>query len=295
MESKDDIGMQSISRFFCQTSSIDDFKDWSKHDLDCEADAYEWKESGDKIDNPLVPYFLEHGDDAEKAWAKEMDKEQSKITKRELIELVSDYENKAEKWQELKEQNTILGLCATYKCCLWLFCILYAIPKSGSSVLVALATDKRNDFVCTTSVITATFFATLWPDLVETFMSEDKVDPFVSFCLSIFIMYSWAGLMIEHLTILSQETANPQYCDGIMAEMQKLLQGSPCSVDSNDVKIYQSGAGHTIEATLVVSSANTPFSEVARVREMVEKKLARLENVERVLIFTAMPTANLHG
>lgn len=35
------------------------------------------------------------------------------------------------------------------RCCLWLYCIYFAIPKSGSSVLVALATDKRNDFICT--------------------------------------------------------------------------------------------------------------------------------------------------
>lgn len=30
-----------------------------------------------------------------------------------------------------------------------MYCIYFAIPKSGSSVLVALATDKRNDFICT--------------------------------------------------------------------------------------------------------------------------------------------------
>lgn len=295
MESKDDIGMKSITRFFCQTEELGgDFKDWHK-DIDCSADEYEWKKKGDKIDNPLVPFFLQNGDDAEKEWAQDMDKHQDKITRKELAKLISDYENKAESWQELKEQNTVLALCATYKCCLWLFCVLYAIPKSGSSVLVALATDKRNDFVCTTTVIIATFFAATATDFVENFMSEDKVDPFVSFCLSIFIMYSWAGLMIEHLTILSQETANTQYCEGIMTEIQNLLQGSSCSVDSKDVKIYQSGAGNTIEATLVVSSASTQFSEVAKVREMVEKKLARLEDVERVLVFTAMPTATLHG
>lgn len=295
MESKDDIGMQSITRFFCQTEGLEgDFKDWHK-DIDCKEDEYKWKKTGGKIDNPLIPFFLDHGDHAEVEWAMDMNENLKEITRKELVKLISDYENKAESWQELKEQNTVLGLCATYKCCLWLFCILHAIPKSGSSVLVALATDKRNDFVCTTTVIIATFFAATAPEFVENFMSEDKVDPFVSFCLSIFIMYSWAGLMIEHLTILSQETANTQYCEGIMAEMEKLLQGSPCRVDSNDVKIYQSGAGHTIEATLVVSSASTHFSEVAKVREMVERKIAGLEDVERVLVFTAMPTATLHG
>lgn len=39
----------------------------------------------------------------------------------------------------------------TLRCGLWLYCIYHAIPKSGSSVLVALATDKRNDFICTSA------------------------------------------------------------------------------------------------------------------------------------------------
>eukprot|EP00913_Durusdinium_trenchii_P015947 g14986.t1 len=136
-----------------------------------------------KIVNPLILYFKENGTADEKLMADSM---KDMVTREELVQTISLYENAAEKWAELKMLNFFLGCCASYKCCLWLFCIYYAIPKTGSSVLVALATDKRNDFMCTSFVILVTFAAAYF--LKDNQELEDKVDPFVSLLLSFIIM-----------------------------------------------------------------------------------------------------------
>merc|ERR1712087_347737 len=94
------------------------------------------------------------------------------MTKGEIVSETSKYENEEDQKEELIFQNSFLACCATYKCCLWLFCICYAIPKSGSAVLVALATDKRNDFIGTGSVILATSLAFRFKDTMDKFINE---------------------------------------------------------------------------------------------------------------------------
>ena len=41
--------------------------------------------------------------------------------------------------------------------------------------------------------------------------------------LSIFIMYSWLQLMVEHMVILSQEAGSDEYSDGVSSEVQKII------------------------------------------------------------------------
>merc|ERR1719343_1497108 len=118
-----------------------------------------WKVKGEgavEHNNPLSKYFTEHGDDQEKAMIKTFPE---KVTMGDIVKEVSKYENEAAKYGDLVFQNVFLGMCATYKFCLWLFCMLYAVPKSGSNVLVALAADKRNDFCVTGTMILVTSVA----------------------------------------------------------------------------------------------------------------------------------------
>ncbi|CAE7494054.1 MTP3 [Symbiodinium natans] len=287
IESKDDIGYMAITRFFQQTGSITDFSRWHR-DLKCDAEGEcQWQEAADsaeKIANPLKKYFDAHGDPAEKAvYAQEPDE----LTRGEIVQQIADYENEAEKWQELKTQNLFLGLCASYKFCLWMYCILYAIPKSGSSVLVALATDKRNDFFCTSFVIAATFIAAGFPQFTGKFIADEKVDPLVSLLLSFFIMYTWSELMMEHMTLLSEQVANEEFCDGVRKEVFDVVKGSPCSVAGEDIKVYMSGMGHTIEVTLTINEGSTNFAAVGDLMQKLRNRLRPLEDVDRVLIMTA--------
>ncbi|CAJ1366932.1 unnamed protein product [Effrenium voratum] len=286
VESKDDVGHAAVTRFFQQTEEVDDFKKW-RDDLDCEEECV-WKTDGDKIDNPLINYFKEKGDSGEKAMAEEME---PKMTRGEIVSFSSEYENAAEQWAELKKQNFFLGICASYKCCLWLYCIFYAIPKSGSCVLVALATDKRNDFICTSFVIFSTFFAATFPNITEMAVSEEKVDPLVSLMLSVFIMYTWSELMVEHMTLLSQEAANDEFRDGVLKEVRMVVKAdSPCTVDDSDVIVYVSGLGHTVEVTLTAKSDKTTVGEMGELAQLLRRRLMTLEDVERAIVMKAMPS-----
>jgi len=205
------------------------------------------------------------------------------MTRGEIVMETSKYENEQDQKAELIFQNSFLACCATYKCCLWLFCILYAIPKSGSAVLVALATDKRNDFIGTFSVIIATSLAFVFRRGLEDNIGlpEEKVDPLVSLVLSSFIMYSWQGLMVEHMTLLSQESAADCLVSDVQDVVKQAVQATGCK--ASDVVIYNSSEKNTIEVTLEGES-DSSFGSVKSTADKLKSNLESVEDVERVII-----------
>merc|ERR1719414_397272 len=86
-------------------------------------------------------------------------------------------------WKTLLFQNAFLGCCATYKLGLFIYVQFVAIPKTGSTVLQALANDKRNDFNATSFVITITFFAAACKNSLGDF--AEMIDPLASLLLSL--------------------------------------------------------------------------------------------------------------
>mmetsp|Transcript_25951 Transcript_25951/g.46913 ORF Transcript_25951/g.46913 Transcript_25951/m.46913 type:complete len:458 (-) Transcript_25951:114-1487(-) len=287
METKDEVGYKAISRFFYQTEAVGKFADWHA-DVKLENAAreiYVWNEdeSAEEIRNPLKPFFAQSGDEDEKAMAKEME---DNVTRAWVVEQTSNYENEAQLWELLKTQNKFLACCATYKFCLWLYCVMVAIPKSGSSILVALATDKRNDFICTGSIVVLTTLAFLCKDSLSAVISEDAVDPFVSLILSFFIMYNWSELMVEHCTVLSQEAASEDFELAVRTEINQVLHGTVCCAFDKDVKVYFSSNKFTVEVVLTVLSDNVLHSAVSAVAAEVEMQVSRLEDIERVIVST---------
>jgi len=264
-------------------------------------DEFVWEHEVDnpqEFPNPVKKFFVKKA--AKNKNPKKYDKllenaEYGKdfVTREEIMKLGAEYKNPTEDWTSLLLQNKFLGLCATYKLCLWLYCILYAIPRSGSSVLMALATDKRNDFICTYSAITVTFlashFQSSWEFLEE---NEDKVDPFVSLVMALFIMYSWIQLMVEHAVLLSQEAGNEDYSAGIHEVISSTLKDlslpqNMCHIaDDEDIKIYLSSTKHTIEVTLSVQEVEAKFSQVSKVTTALQHRLLCQPDVEKVLILT---------
>jgi len=305
IESSDEIGQAAISRFFWQTPALKgDFEVWRKELSINEEDEFVWtdKETGAlEINNEVKVFFdrPENDNEGEKKMAAAMP---GKVTRGEMVKQCAKYENADEQWEELMMQNQFLGLCATYKLFLWLYCIKYAIPKSKSSVLVALANDKKNDFICTYSVIFVTTCAFLilatekYAPYLEMIVSEEKVDPLVSFILSIFIMKSWVELMVEHMVILSQESGSCEFCDGVRQLVMQSTHGSQCSVrDADDIKVFHSSEKMTIQVTLTVSDENTPFANVSKTTRSLKMKLESLPDVERVTILTtaSVPSAGV--
>jgi len=303
IESPDQIGKKAISRLFWQTPALGgDFAVWRSELTLNEDDEYVWKDKKTEtnpggaleVHNVVKDFFSVSTKNGEKEMAAEMD---DKVTRGEMVDQCGEYENAATQWDELTYQNGFLGCCATYKLFLWLYCIYYAIPKSKSSVLVALANDKKNDFICTYSVIIATTGAFLilaneeYAPYLKAIVSEEKVDPLVSFILSIFIMKSWSDLMVEHMVILSQESGNCEFCDGVRQLVMQSTHGSQCSVrDADDIKVFHSSEKLTIQVTLTVGDENTPYANVSKTTRSLKMKLESLPDVENVTIMT---TANV--
>jgi divalent metal cation (Fe/Co/Zn/Cd) transporter len=292
VESEDDVGFKAVSRFFYMNKYGDlntgDFKKWSDEvAYDDAEDEYQWSEGVDNVDNFLKKYYMQHGNDYEKEFAVKDENYPSVVKRGWLVKEVAQYESDAKKAEDLWTQNTFLGACATYKLCLWMYCIWYAIPKSGSSVLKALANDKRNDCVGTYSVIIATTLAYMFRRTLP--ISADKVDPLVSLFLSAFIMYSWSTLMVEHMTILSMEAGSDEFCEGVREVIEAAVQNSPCEINKpDDIKIYHSSEKHTIEVHLAIRDPSTAFGEIATFCKSLRKKLQPLPDVENVVLHTTL-------
>jgi divalent metal cation (Fe/Co/Zn/Cd) transporter len=286
-ESPDEVGKEAITGFFVKTRAAWEkdrpWKPW----YDEVNDDGEWKSKDDgaaKIDNPIKAFYAASEEESEKKMAEGMD---DKVTREEIVDLASEYENEAEVKSELWLANSFLSVCATYKLCLWLYCILYAIPKSGSNILVALATDKRNDFICTYTVIICTSIAYA----CKAGMSDqmyDKVDPLVSLAMSIFIMYSWAQLMVEHMQTLSVPVAPEDKCEQVRDAVMQCCEGSPCSVNPDtQIKVFFSSESCSAEIYLTVKDGETPYRDVAKTVAKLKTKLEALE-LERATICTSL-------
>jgi len=291
LETNDDVGQWAVNRLFLQAAPYSELKEVAEMSKEFTPKKNEkegkgtWLDAGaNSFDNPLIKYFKEKGDDNEKTMIKNEDDYPKKVNMKWVVEKVSEYENEARKAEELFFQNVFLGMCATYKFCLWLYCLLYAIPKSGSNVLVALAADKRNDFCVTGTMIAVTSLAFKLGDTLP--FPEDKVDPGLSLTLSCVIMFMWGQLVMEHLVILSQNCADPEYCEGVVAAISSSM-ASPCSFHDDDVAIYVSAASkHTVEACLTVENPGAAFKDIAATCENVRTSIERLEDIERVIITT---------
>lgn len=91
---------------------------------------------------------------------------------------------------------------------------------------------------------------------------------------------------MEHMTLLSEQVANEEFCEGVRKEVFDVVKGSPCGVAGDDIKVYMSGMGNTIEVTLTVNAGSTQFAAVGDVVQKLRTRLRPLEDVDRVLIMT---------
>jgi len=304
-ESPDEVGKEAIQGLFEKThyafkAGQEEFLPWAAwyndYELDEDGNLKKWKEhdalteeqkKDDNMElpdgyvwNPIKAHYNSSASDAEKEMAEEMD---AKVTREQIVELASEYENEAEQKKELWLANSFLSVCATYKLCLWLYCILYAIPKSGSAVLVALATDKRNDFICTYTVVICTTIAYVIKDSMSDTM-YDKVDPLVSLAMSIFIMYSWSQLMVEHMTTLSVPAAPEDITQKVIEAVNAACADGPCYADQeSSIKVFYSSEMVSAEIYLIVKDPDAPYVNVAKTINKLKARLAA-EGLERVIV-----------
>jgi divalent metal cation (Fe/Co/Zn/Cd) transporter len=176
-----------------------------------------------------------------------------------------------------------LAVCAVYKLCLWQYCVQVAIPRSASSILVALASDKRNDCVATSFVITCMLIAIGFKEQMGEEVAE-KIDPACSLILSLVIVYTWVSLMIPQMTCLSGKAVEAEVLEPLCGDVQAIVRESGGAVDVNSVKCYKSSAQNTVEVELAIPEQTVQYHKIDPVVKTLYSKIGEMEDVERILI-----------
>eukprot|EP00971_Amphidinium_carterae_P110231 2183741-Amphidinium_carterae.1 len=208
------------------------------------------------------------------------------------VDWAADVQAWSTRWSTTMHTAAFLSCCIIYKFSLWLYCILYAIPNTGSTLLVALANDKRNDFIATTFAVLA-MTSSLWLEDVIGEDNAEKIDPTASLLYSGFIVYTWVCMILESARVLSKRSV-PEMVLAIERAVPSMLQNTPCS--ANSVKCYTTSHKHSVEIDLAVNDApNTTYADVAKAMSQVSKEVNKMEDIERVIVTTsAYRAASVH-
>ena len=100
----------------------------------------------------------------------------------------------------------------------------------SSSALIATAIDSRNDAITTAAILVSALIATF---------SGFAVDGYVSFALSVFIMYSGVQMARQTISPLLGESASPQLREDILS----VLKTEPKVLGYHDLMIHDYGPG----------------------------------------------------
>lgn len=100
----------------------------------------------------------------------------------------------------------------------------------SSSALIATAIDSRNDAITTAAILVSALIATF---------SGFAVDGYVSFALSVFIMYSGVQMARQTISPLLGESASPQLREDILS----VLNTEPKVLGYHDLMIHDYGPG----------------------------------------------------
>jgi len=252
-----------------------------------EGDVFEWPDAAEgwkKFQSAVAPVASGAGLIGNITEAlKEEDFEKATKALEDTIGVCSEVEDPELKYNNLVFQDGFLACCATYKFCLWLFVACYAAPKTGSTVLVALGNDKRNDFVATSFVIICSILTYKYEDELNEVMDglADKMDPIASLLLSSVIIYTWCCLLREQVVALSGVTVEEEMLDVITAKVKNVVGSSEYDPD---VKAYYSSHHQTVEVDLVVVNGDKPFKDVHAMCDKVKKTVQDTDEVERVVV-----------
>lgn len=114
---------------------------------------------------------------------------------------------------------------------LWMYFYQRKMGKYiASQALLATAADSRNDAITTAAILLSAVFAAL---------SGIVVDGYVSFALSLFIMYSGVRLAKETISPLLGENADPE----LQRQVVELVSAEPMVLGYHDLMIHDYGPG----------------------------------------------------
>lgn len=172
-----------------------------------------------------------------------------------------------------------LGLVAAdvaVKIALFIFCY----SQRRSLTARALAQDHRNDIVVNSTALVCSYLASLyWAPL----------DPIGAICISCWTIFNWSSSCLEQVKVLTGRAASPEFLKRLTWICMKHQPDKVVAVDT--VRAFHFGTRYLVEVDIVLPP-NMTVMEAHDVGEELQKKIEKLEEVERVFVHIDYETSH---
>lgn len=165
--------------------------------------------------------------------------------------------------------TVLLGVCVCVKIFLYIWC-RHVGRKRNSEIVAALAADHFNDTISNTMVITTMVVLCACQGTSVDGPLLAKVDPAVSFFLSLWIIRGWIQNAMEQFRILSDHRAEEADVEAINKAVEDALQGSPVEFKGTETEVYHVGDGCRVQLKLYPSPSNAETQHMATLFDKVE-------------------------
>lgn len=149
----------------------------------------------------------------------------------------------------------------------------------SSSALIATAIDSRNDAITTAAILVSALIATF---------SGFAVDGYVSFALSVFIMYSGVQMARQTVSPLLGESASPQLREDILS----VLKTEPRVLGYHDLMIHDYGPGQRFGSLHVEMDSRESAMDCHDIIDNLERICLDKYNIHLVIHYDPIVTDN---
>jgi cation diffusion facilitator family transporter len=150
--------------------------------------------------------------------------------------------------------------------------IWFGCARVQTTQVQALAQDCKTDVYFNT-------LSLLFP-LIGHKLNVWWLDPLGAACLSLFIIYDWAGTCLENITRLTGEAASDQLERKVLFMAYRF---APLVEGFKSMKCYHAGDGVCVEIDILMAE-NTPLSRCHDVAETLQYCLEGLKEVDRAFV-----------
>ncbi len=149
----------------------------------------------------------------------------------------------------------------------------------SSSTLLATAIDSRNDAITTSAILLSAIVAAF---------TDLAVDGYVSFALSVFIMYSGVQMGRQTISPLLGESASPELRQAIL----NVLEGEPKVLGYHDLMIHDYGPGQRFGSLHVEMDCKESPMECHDIIDNLERICLDKYNIHLVIHYDPVMTDN---
>lgn len=170
----------------------------------------------------------------------------------------------------------VLSICGK----LWLSVFNRKLGKHiDSAALLATATDSRNDVLSTAAVLLAA--------IIEAF-SGWKVDGYIGFAVSLFILYSGAMMAKDTISPLLGESASPQ----LRNDIAQLVEKYPYVLGYHDLMVHDYGPGQRFASLHIEMDQKEDPLLCHEIIDDIERACLQLHNTHLVIHYDPVVTGD---